>query len=118
MQNIESLLVGGKSIENWDRLWSTVEGGFRHYHPELRPVVGLYRVWFKGQIVVIGTGTDKAGGLAKRLSDFIRPSPSARKYRAGSRIYERRDELLVEVLIIGSDRQAREMEVIYREIAK
>jgi hypothetical protein len=109
MQNIESPLIGGKTIEEWDRLWTKVEGGLKHYHPALRHSVGLYRLRLDGQIVVIGTGTDLRGGLAKRLSDFIRPGSSGRNYPAGERIYTKRDRLEVEVLITGSDSHAQEI---------
>jgi hypothetical protein len=107
MQFIERPLIGGKSIEEWDQQWVRVDGDLKCYHPELRHAVGLYRLWLNGQIVVIGTATGKAGCLAKRLSDFIRPSPSGRNYPAGRRVHGRRQELLAEVLIVDSDRHAR-----------
>lgn len=109
MQNMESLLIGGRMIDEWDRLWTKVEGGFQHYHPELRPVVGLIRASRDGQIVFIGTGCDKDGGLAKRHSDFRRPGSSGRNYYAGELIYVHRHHLDVEVLITGSDTHAQEI---------
>lgn len=109
MTNIQPLLIGGKTIEDWDQSWIVVPGGIKHYQPELRYNVGLYRISLNGRIVAIGTGTDKSGGLAKRLSDFRRPSPSGRNHHAGELINENLDLLEVEVLIIGADRHAREI---------
>ena len=109
MPKIEPLLIGGKAIEEWDRLWVRVEGGLKHYQPKLRHQFGLYRISQNGQIMALGTGTDKDGGLAKRLSDFHRPSPSGRNYHAGALINENLDSLKVEVLITGSDRHAPEI---------
>lgn len=109
MTNIESPLVGGKTIEEWDRLWVHVEGGLRAYQPKLRHSFGLYRVSQRAQIMAIGSGTDKAGGLAKRLSDFGRPSPSGRNHHAGELIHLNLSSLRVEVLVTGSDSAAREV---------
>lgn len=109
MTKSQSPLIGGKTVEEWDRLWRPVEGGLRQHHPKLRHQVGLYRVSRKGQIMAIGAGTDKSGGLAKRLSDFRRPNTSGREHYAGRLIYEHRDVLEVEVLITGSSSAEREV---------
>lgn len=109
MTKSESPLIGGQTVEEWNRLWKPVEGGLRLYHPKLRHQVGLYRVSRKGQIMAIGAGTDKSGGLAKRLSDFRRRNASGREHYAGRLIYEHRDVLEVEVLITGSGSAAREV---------
>lgn len=86
-----------------------VSGGLKEYQPDLRYKVGLYRVLLNGVVMAIGTGTDKGGGLAKRLSDFFRPSWSGRDHYIGRQIHEYRDRLVVEVLIVGSDKEAREI---------
>lgn len=109
MTNVQSRLIGGKTIEDWDRLWLGVDGGLKRHQPQLRHNVGLYRISCKGQIMALGAGTDRGGGLAKRLSDFRRPSPSGRNHHAGELIYADRDRLAVEVLITGSDWNAREI---------
>ncbi len=109
MTNVQSRLIGGKTIEDWDRLWLRVEGGLKHNQPQLRHEAGLYRMSLKGQIMALGAGTDRGGGLAKRLSDFRRPSPSGRNHHAGELIHANRDQLQVEVLITGADRNAREV---------
>lgn len=107
--NTEPSLIGGKAVEDWDRLWVAVAGGLKHYQPKLRHMVGLYRVSLNGRVMATGSGTDKAGGLAKRLSDFSRPSPSGRNHHAGQLINDDLNSLTVEVLITGSDRHAREI---------
>ena len=108
MPDVELSAIGGKTIEEWDRLWVPVDGGLKFDQPKLRHQVGLYRVSLKGQIMAIGTGVGKRGGLAKRLSDFRRDSSSARDHFAGLLIDENLGRLEVKVLITGSDRTARE----------
>lgn len=100
-------LIGGKSVEEWDRLWTPVPGGLADYHPDLRPVVGLYRTRLGKRVTALGTGTDTHGGLAKRLSDFRRPSPSGRRHHAGLLIYEHLDQLEVDVLVVPDGPEAR-----------
>jgi hypothetical protein len=101
--------VGGKTIEEWDRLWTAVPGGLAKYHSNLRSKVGLYRVCRNGKVMALGQGTDTAGGIAKRLSDFRRPSPSSRKHHAGELINGNLDDLKVEVLITGSGAEAQKL---------
>lgn len=109
MQKTEPSKIGGKTVEEWDRQWVPVAGGLKHHQPKLNDTVGLYRVSFKGQIMALGTGTDKSGGLAKRLSDFHRPSASGRTHYAGERINDELDQLEVEVLVTGKGMHAREV---------
>jgi hypothetical protein len=109
MTKIQPLLIGGKAIEDWDLFWVAVEGGLKRPQPDLRRKAGLYRASCSGQIMALGMGTDKVGGLAKRLSDFRRPSPSGRNHHAGELIYANLDRLEVEVLVTGSDLRAREI---------
>jgi hypothetical protein len=109
MTSLEALLVGGKTVAEWDLLWRPVKDGLKRVQPSLRHKVGLYRILYKGQVVALGGGTDKSGGLAKRLSDFFRPSPSGRQHYAGQLINSNLSSLEVEVLIIGADRLAREI---------
>lgn len=109
MTNIEPPSIGGKTIEEWDRSWVRVDGGLKRPQPNLRHQVGLYRASLKGQVMAIGAGTARGGGLAKRLSDFRRLSPSGRNHHAGELINANLDRLEVEVLVTGSDRHAREI---------
>ncbi|RYY22660.1 MAG: hypothetical protein EOP62_22625 [Sphingomonadales bacterium] len=101
MKNDSPLLVDGKTVEEWDRSWIKVPHGLKHHQRDLRDKVGLYRINLGHRTVAIGTGTDKGGGLAKRLSDFRRKSPSGRNHYAGRLIYEHLDRLEVDVLITG-----------------
>lgn len=55
-----------------------------------------------GRIILIGVGTAKHGALAKRLSDYRRPSSSGRRCRSGQYVYGNRHLLTVEVIVIGT----------------
>lgn len=99
MTNIEVPLIAGKTLEEWDREWAKVPGGLTQRQKQLRPDVGLFRMLLNGQIVALGSGTDKKHGIEKRLYDLSRPGKSSRDHNAGRLIYEHRYELVVEVLI-------------------
>ena len=71
------------------------------YQDDLKHLVGLYRFLQNGRAMLIGVGTAQQGALAKRLSDYRRPSPSGRLCRSGQYIYENRHLLRAEVLVIG-----------------
>lgn len=109
MTHTESLLIGQKAIEEWDREWKLVAGGLKAYQPKLRRIVGLFRVRRGSQIMFIGQATELKGGLAKRLSDHHRPGTGGRNYRAGRLIYEHRHELVVEVLMVGVGTSAQSL---------
>ncbi len=79
----------------------SIPGGLKHHQSHLRASVGLYRLILHGRIVALGTGTDKKGGLAKRLSDFRRQGPGGRRFHTGQITYDHLDPLDVEALITG-----------------
>jgi hypothetical protein len=100
-------MIGNSSIDEWDVEWTHLKGGLRQRHHELDGLLGLYRLTLNGQDVAIGTGIDIRQGIPKRLYDFHRRSPSGRNHHAGQLIYEHRDQLEVQVLITGTDREAQ-----------
>jgi len=96
------------TLEDWNCRWVRVPGGLTTSHRALGSKVGLFRLSLDGQIMVVGTGTDKSDGLAKRFSDYRRAGDSSRRHYAGQLVHEHLDRLELEVLITGSDWQARE----------
>lgn len=99
--------IGGKTLEEWNLQWVRVPHGLKQHQAHLTEEVGLYRYLLDGQTMALGVGTDSKGGIAKRLSDMIRPSWSGRDHHAGQLIYAHRHRLTVEVLLTGSGRQAQ-----------
>ena len=99
--------IGDSTIDEWDTDWSHLKGGLRQRHHDLDGLLGLYRFTLNGQDVFIGTGIDIKDGIPKRLYDFYRPSDSGRDHHAGQLIYRHRDQLEVQVLIVGTDREAQ-----------
>lgn len=99
--------IGDSTIDEWDNEWVALKGGLRQRHHDLDGLLGLYRLILNGQDVAIGTGIDIRQGIPKRLYDFHRPSPSGRNHHAGQLIYQYRDQLEIQVLITGTDRQAQ-----------
>lgn len=109
MVKVEPLKFHGKTLEEWDQQWVKVPGGLTQRQKQLRPDVGLFRMLLSGQIVVVGSGTDKKHGIEKRLYDLVRPGNSSRNHHAGGRIYEHRAAVVVEVLITGHGQTATEI---------
>jgi hypothetical protein len=109
MTKVQSPPIGGKTIEEWNQRWVRVPEGLKRHQSHLTEQVGLYHYTRKGQSTALGTGTDTKGGIAKRLSDFIRLGWSGRSHHAGQRIFEHRDQLEVWVLITGSGPYARKI---------
>lgn len=108
MNSLQTLLIDGLTVEEWDRGWVRLPGGLMVPHRVLGAKVGLFRLSLDGQIMVVGTGTDKKNGIAKRLYDYCRPGNSSRRHYAGQLVYENLHRLELDVLLTGSDRQARE----------
>lgn len=107
MNNRQTPLIAGRTLDEWNRLWVRLPGGLMIPHHALGTKVGVYRLSLDGQITVVGTGTDKKDGIAKRLYDYRRPGNSSRRHYAGQLVYENLNRLELEVLITGSDWQAR-----------
>lgn len=101
MTKVQSPLIGGKAIETWD--------GLTHRQPQLRPQVGLYRILLDGQVVAIGSGTDKKLGVEKRLYDLRRPGDSSRNHHSGRLINANIPVLEVQVLLLGQGPEAIEL---------
>lgn len=99
--------IGDSTIDDWEVEWTHLNGGLRQRHYEFDGLLGLFRLTLNGQNVFIGTGIDIKDGLPKRLYDFHRPSDSGRDHHAGRLIYEHRDQLEVQLLITGTDREAQ-----------
>ena len=111
MTTTDAPLYGDKTLPEWDQKWDPVAEGLMSFQDDLKYLVGLYRIMQNGRVLLIGVGTAEHGALAKRLSDYRRPSPSGRRCRSGQYINDNRDRLQVEVLVIGAvgDKQAAKL---------
>jgi len=101
MTTTDAPLYGDKTLSEWDRKWEPVPNWQKDYQDDLKYRVGLYRFLENGRILLIGVGTAEHGALAKRISDYRRPSPSGRRCHSGQYIYENRHRLQVEVMVVG-----------------
>lgn len=93
-------LIGGKTLDQWDLEWQTVEGGFHSYR-KFRGMAGLYRVTEGGVITAIGKGAGMFDRLDKRMYDLIRPGNSGRDHHIGRYINANLDKVEFQVLIVG-----------------
>lgn len=101
----DQLMIGGKALAAWNNEWTPLDGGLSAPHPELRGQIGLFRTLLRGDVTYLGCATETRG-LRKRLSDFVRPSENGRRHHAGGLIHEHRDQVQVEVLIVGENQRA------------
>lgn len=103
----QPLMIDGKTIDEWDSMWVTIDGGLKRRQPQLAGEIGLYRCLLDNKVAALGTAIDIKDGMTKRLFDFIRPSNSGRNHHASQLIFKHRDQLVVQVLPTGSGRQAQ-----------
>lgn len=119
MTKDQTRAVGGISADEWDTLWGTIDGGLKRRQPQLAGELGLYRCILNNRVVALGTGIDIKDGMTKRLFDFVRTSPSGRNHHAGQLIFAHRNQIVLQVLLTGSGRQAqkiaRELKAIMME---
>ena len=99
--------IGGKSIAEWDREWIDIvmlkDANLSPYNHS----VGLYRHVISGKTMYVGRAVEwNNGGFRKRLSDYRRPSDSARKHTSGKIINEHLNEIRTYLLITGDDATA------------
>jgi hypothetical protein len=102
--------IAGRTIQEWDQQWRYAGILSSINLTEYNKYVGLYRARLGGRIVYIGKAIEwNNGGFRKRLSDYTRESNSARKHGSGQKMYAHRNELVIELLIVGNDAKAAEV---------
>lgn len=102
--------IGGRTISQWESSWQYAGILSQLNLTQYNKYVGLYRARLGGRVVYIGKATEwNNGGFRKRLSDYTRDSASARKHGSGQKMYQHRNELTIELLIVGSDARAAEI---------
>lgn len=109
MTTTDAPLYGDKTLSEWDQDWERVPTGLKAYQPQLRHRLGLIRMTLNGRVMFVGTGADRDGGIAKRLSDFIRDSPSGRNHYAARKINENREILEVDAIYTGKSFRGQEL---------
>lgn len=96
-------IIMGYTEDEWDRKWKCI-GSLKTV--SLTPYnhsVGIYRHVINGKTMYIGRAIElNNGGFRKRLSDYRRPSRSARKHTSGQLIYEHLSEITTYILDAGS----------------
>lgn len=99
--------IGGKTLGEWDRSWEHLGVLDSASLSHLSSSVGLYRAKLRGKVVYIGRAVEHSnGGLRKRLSDYTRSSNSSRKHTSGQLMNEHASQLVIDVLITGSNENA------------
>lgn len=107
--------IMGYTEDEWDKKWKCI-GPLKTV--SLTPYnhsVGIYRHVINGKTMYIGRAVElNNGGFRKRLSDYRRPSNSARKHTSGRLIYEHLSEITTYILDAGSSpesvRAAKQLE--------
>lgn len=68
----------------------------------LNKSIGLYKATLNNDVVYIGKATEWGnGGLTKRLRDYVRNSDSGRKCLSGQMMFNNKDNIQIQVLIVG-----------------
>ena len=102
--------LGNKTVDEWDKNWISIG---RLVNADLSPYnhcVGLYKHVVDGEVMYVGRAIElNNGGFRKRLSDYRRPSDSARKHTSGKTIHENLDRINTYVLVVGDTEEAVEV---------
>ena len=115
--SILKTVVGSKTIAEWDTLWQRQRGDFSKVHTDLNKVAGLFRAVQGKQIMALGRATEVSNGaLRKRISDFTRDCDSNSKGLMGEYIRKDHHNLQLQVLLVGSDREAVEITIALKPL--
>ncbi len=64
--------------------------------------IGIYKAILDEKIVYIGKATElNNGGFRKRLRDYTRDSDSGRDYPAGRYMYNYKEEIVIEIILMN-----------------
>lgn len=73
----------------------------------LNKSIGLYKATLNSKVVYIGKATEwNNRGLTKRLRDYVRTSNSGRKYPSGQMMFKNKDNIKIQVLIVGNGKDS------------
>jgi hypothetical protein len=105
-----SVEFGGYTLDEWDRQWQYIGVLETAELSDWNRSVGLYRARLNGEIMYVGRAVEwNNGGFRKRLSDYRRDSESGRKHGSGQKMYAHRDQLQIEILVIGEGADAADV---------
>jgi len=117
------VLIGGKTIEQWDREWSGLGiladltlGKLSSYNNS----IGLYKAEMGGRIYYIGRAIEyDNGGFRKRLRDYVRDSDSARTHKSGGKMNENADRVYISILVVGdSEADVEDVKALERALIR
>lgn len=97
-EEIRATVVGCKSVAEWDELWEPLPNAFSADHPDLRRVVGLFRILLDGETKYISRATETRGGIAKGLKRISGPDQTGNRGYGAQKIRQFLDQVEVEIL--------------------
>src|SRR5690606_37290480 len=103
-KRVPSLKVPKKAATKEELAWVPLKEGLGCDHAALAGKVGLFRFKLAGRVVYLGCATELNGrGLRKRLRDIYCRGDTHRNHYAGRMAYKHREDIEIEVMVIGSD---------------
>ena len=100
--------------KNWIELGYLIEvdKDFKNFNKD----IGIFRASLNNEVVYIGQGIEiDNGGLKNRLRDFTRDGESGRNTNAGRLLFENRENIFIEVLLLNN-KTAAEIEEIKNDL--
>lgn len=104
-----TFILGDKTVEQWESTifdlgsLGNVQGNLKKYNQS----VGVYMAYLEDKLVYIGSATENSnGGLRKRLTDYVRDNNSGRLSVSGQLMYENRNDIIIKIIVTGSDIKA------------
>ncbi|KAB8126074.1 hypothetical protein F9U64_20795 [Gracilibacillus oryzae] len=104
-QNNGEMLIGGKTISEWNNRWMRLGRLSSLSIEDLTPFnkhIGLYKAEMNGQVVYVGRAIEyNNGGFRKRLRGYVRDSDSGSTHGSGRKMHGNRDNVVISILIVG-----------------
>ncbi|MEJ7927422.1 hypothetical protein WG908_11725 [Sphingobium sp. AN641] len=110
--------VGGRTVAEWDKLWTPVPGWRTANTPELQKGRGIVRFRQSGKVMAIVRASDNKRGFVKKFSDYVRPSPSSRDHHIGALIYENRHDLTADIIVTGECQDMERVNMALKQAMK
>lgn len=98
---IDQVVVGARSVSEWERHFVPVQRGFRGDLSSANHRVGVIVVRHHGSVVYVGSGTAKGQGMLARLRQLAFGNSTGGHHHAAQKIRKNLDEAEVHLLLLN-----------------
>lgn len=118
-KTLEELLnteVGSRLISDWNMRWQRLPNPFSEPHPELRGVVGIFRIMIDNEPTYIVCASETKGGIAKGLKRISGPEQSGNRGYGAQMIRKHMDQVTVEFLRVDDQKNPEKVAKLLKRL--